>query len=329
MKESTGSAGCHRWLARFKDQRSAGFPRGLLGSRVVKGDSRPVWVFALARKVVRGLFVHHAFDHAATMAFYFFLGTIPLLLVGGLLIGQLVAQEGVDYVTAPLYQLVPGVTGELIRNELHAIAGSAGVRSLAPLSVVGFLWLTSNGFHNLMDVFELLIGARPRSWLRQRAIATAWVVTTLSVTIFCVWFVLAMTGWLDGVRDASHLPDLLRRVRDELAAGWRRMGVLLVFGSVTTVGLAAFYRIAVVHPRGVRRRVWSGAFVAIGLWALVSWGFGAFVGTIGQYSVYYGSLATVAVTLLWFYLSSLAFLIGAEVNAQLEGVREPQPTPAL
>jgi membrane protein len=283
----------------------------------------------LARKVFRGLFVHHAFDHAATMAFYFFLGTIPLLLVGGLLIGHVVEQEGVDRVTAPLYGMLPGVTGELIRTELHNIATSVDAKSLAPLSVLGFLWLTSNGFHNLMDVFELLVGARPRSWLRQRAIATAWVLTVLVATVFCVWFILATTGWLEGIRRAADLPELLGRVRDGLTEGWKRVSVIVVFGSVTTVGLAAFYRIAVVQPAGIRRRVWWGTFVAISLWAVVSWAFGRFVGTIGQYSVYYGSLATVAVTLLWFYLTSLAFLIGAEVNAQLEGVRDPPSSPAL
>jgi uncharacterized BrkB/YihY/UPF0761 family membrane protein len=178
-------------------------------------------------------------------------------------------------------------------------------------------------------VFELLVGARPRSWLRQRAIATAWVLTVLVATVFCVWFILATTGWLEGIRRAADLPELLGRVRDGLTEGWKRVSVIVVFGSVTTVGLAAFYRIAVVQPAGIRRRVWWGTFVAISLWAVVSWAFGRFVGTIGQYSVYYGSLATVAVTLLWFYLTSLAFLIGAEVNAQLEGVRDPPSSPAL
>ncbi len=46
-------------------------------------------------------------------------------------------------------------------------------------------------------------------------------------------------------------------------------------------------------------------------------------------AIFYGGLATVAVTLLWFYLSSLSFVIGAEVNAQLEGVGASRPSLAL
>ena len=78
-----------------------------------------------------------------------------------------------------------------------------------------------------------------------------------------------------------------------------------------------------IHPRGVRRRVWAGTIVALVLWGLVSWAFGTYVKAIADYAVYYGSLATVAVILLWLYLSSLSLLVGAEVNAHLEGMRVP------
>jgi membrane protein len=197
------------------------------------------------------------------------------------------------------------------------------------VGILGFLWLTSNGFHNLMDVFELLIGARPRSWLRQRTVAIAWVIVTLVIACFSVWFLLVTIGWTD-VRDTRHLPAVAERLRNGVAAGWRAAGVMVMFIGVTTCGLAAFYRFAVVHPRTLRRRVWTGAFVAIILWVLVSLVFGVYVGSLAHYSVFYGSLATVAVTLLWFYLTSLSFLVGAEVNAQLEGAREAlQSIPAL
>ena len=63
--------------------------------------------------------------------------------------------------------------------------------------------------------------------------------------------------------------------------------------------------------------------MSIASWALVSWVFGAYVATIAHYAVYYGGLAAIAVTLLWLYLTSLALLVGAEVNAHLEDAGEP------
>ncbi len=274
----------------------------------------------LTRSVVRGLFKHHAFDHAATMAFYFFLGTIPLLVFAGLLVGSVVQREGAEELAAPLYRAMPKVASEFFRHELYQIA-DATAPSVAPLSLLGFLWLTTNGVHNLMDVFEILVHARPRSWWRQRLIAVVWVVAGLGALAAMTWLLLLVNGAATGL-STHHFPALLRRVSDFLAKGWQRVGVLLVFIGMASVGLAIFYRTAVVHPRGIRRRVWTGTFVALTLWGIVSWAFGTYVMTIAHYAVYYGSLATVAVILLWLYLTSFSLLVGAEVNAHLEGMRD-------
>jgi membrane protein len=83
--------------------------------------------------------------------------------------------------------------------------------------------------------------------------------------------------------------------------------------------LAGFYRFSVEHPPRVRRRVWPGTFTAVACWFVVSWAFGAYVVSIADYALYYGSLAAVAVLLIWLYLTSLTLVLGAELNAQLEG----------
>lgn len=255
------------------------------------------------------------------MSFYFFLGIIPLLVAGGLLIGVVVDATGADALVQPLYRVMPRGAADLLRHELHDIAATRDT-SIAPLSLLGFLWLTTNGIHNLMDVFELLVGARPRPWWRQRLIALGWVFALILVFILATWLLLAANGAFQEVQGATQMPKLLYRVRELLEFGWNRAGVLTIFVGIFGAGLAAFYRIAVVHPPGVRRHVWPGTLIAITLWTVVSWAFGTYVRTIGDYAVYYGSLATVAVLLLWLYLTSLSLLVGAEANAQLEGIRE-------
>ena len=111
------------------------------------------------------------------------------------------------------------------------------------------------------------------------------------------------------VNKALHTPD------EQIIAALLMLGTGAVF-------LAGFYRFAVEHPPGMRRRVWPGAVAAIVSWLLVSWAFGNYAVSIGDYALYYGSLAAVAVLLVWLYLSSLALVVGAEVNAQLEGLRD-------
>lgn len=90
-------------------------------------------------------------------------------------------------------------------------------------------------------------------------------------------------------------------------------------------GLGAFYRFAVSHARTVRRRVMPGAVAAVASWIIVSWGFSLYLQTLASYTVYYGSLAAVAVLLVWLWLVSLAILVGAELNSQLEGLRDELP----
>jgi membrane protein len=298
----------------------------VLSAPVIQRPSRPARLWRLTRKVVQGLFIHHAFDHAATMAFYFFLGMIPLLVFVGLLVGNVVQREGAEELAAPLYRAMPRAASDLLRHELYEIA-DANARSIAPLSIAGFLWLTTNGVHNLMDVFEILVGARPRAWFRQRLIAVMWVLGGLLAIAAVTWTLLWINGAASGL-SARHLPALFRGTSDFLAQGWKRFGILVVFIAMLSVGLAIFYRTSVRHPPGIQRKVWSGTFVALTLWALVSWGFGTYVRTIAHYAVFYGSLATVAVILLWLYLTSLALVVGAEVNAILEGMRDPAAPPS-
>ena len=96
--------------------------------------------------------------------------------------------------------------------------------------------------------------------------------------------------------------------------------MMLVLGMVL---LAGFYRFAVEHPTGVRRRVWPGTFTAVASWLVVSWFFGLYAVSVSSYALYYGSLAAVAVMLVWLYLTSLSLVVGAEVNARLERRERP------
>ena len=72
------------------------------------------------------------------------------------------------------------------------------------------------------------------------------------------------------------------------------------------------------------RSAWPGALAAVASWLVVSWFFGLYVVSMSSYALYYGSLAAVAVMLIWLYLTSLSLVVGAQVNAQLE-VPEASP----
>lgn len=118
-------------------------------------------------------------------------------------------------------------------------------------------------------------------------------------------------------------PETIRRRRERIvrSSGEHALALSLSVLFATAV-LAAFYRFAVSHSRRVTRRVLPGAVLAVVLWLVISWAFGVYVTTLAEYAVFYGSLAAVAVLLVWLWLTSLAILVGAELNSQLEGLRD-------
>ena len=72
------------------------------------------------------------------------------------------------------------------------------------------------------------------------------------------------------------------------------------------------------------RWVSVGAAVAIGIWVIASLGFGFYVTNFAKYDSLYGSLGSIIVFLLWLWLTNLALLFGAEIDAELERARQLQ-----
>jgi membrane protein len=76
----------------------------------------------------------------------------------------------------------------------------------------------------------------------------------------------------------------------------------------------------VKHPRW--RFLTFGSVLAIVLWLVASGAFAFYVSKFGSYNKTWGSLAAVVVMLMWLWLSAVALLFGAEVNAEAERSRE-------
>ena len=351
-----GGAG-KEMLAFYRGRPAGGLPWGF----AVTASSFPATAtlrhraLRLARRFVEGLRAHNAFEAAASIAFWFFLSLMPLLVLVGFLIGRVARTRGVDALLGPLLDVVPGTAEALVRSELERLAGGSA-SSIAPLGVIGFLWTASSGLHNLMDVFEIAVRAVRRSWWKQRAIALAWVAIGLLAACVLAWLLMTLdaafheqdsappapASMASAQPQASGQPNTSRatdRPAARTSAPSRAKGAfkrrvhkvlqtpkeqILAAALLLAAGmalLAGFYRFAVEHPPGVRRRVWPGAATAVASWLLVSWVFEAYALSIADYALYYGSLAAVAVLLVWLYLTSLSLVLGAEMNAQLEGLR--------
>ena len=67
-----------------------------------------------------------------------------------------------------------------------------------------------------------------------------------------------------------------------------------------------------------------GALLATALWMVASFGFKLYVQHFTSYTAVHGTLGAVIVLMLWFYLSGLALLVGAELNAEIDKALHPR-----
>jgi membrane protein len=207
----------------------------------------------------------------------------------------------------------------------------------------------------LIQAIERVVGVPRRAWWKQRLLALAWVIGTLVAFAIASFGIIAWENVIDAPDDVAvvatpapvarpeaqpapedaplvkrprgpSIPEVARaparHARKLLRSGGERVLAVGFSLAVAIGGLAAFYRFAVAHTRQVRRRVLPGAVVAIVLVIVISWGFSVYVRTLASYTLYYGGLAAIAVLLIWLWLMSLAILVGAELNSQLEGLRD-------
>jgi membrane protein len=97
---------------------------------------------------------------------------------------------------------------------------------------------------------------------------------------------------------------------------WKVLQWPVVFALVT-LAIAMIYYYA---PDAVQEWVWitPGSVLATVLWLAISLGFKFYVVHFTSYNATYGTIGGVIVLMLWFYVSALAVLVGAELNAEIE-----------
>lgn len=254
------------------------------------------------------------------MAFWLFLGVVPLVGILGWALARFAGSEVRDSLLGSLVAVAPMDAQNMVDEQIHRLAEKGA--TLAPISFFGFLWIASGGMHTAMKAIQEAQTGRSRPWWTNRALSMAFVLAfLLVVTLGTMVIVMAM---------ASARRALATGAVEEGWAYLVRAGALPMSVLVATLGAALFFRVSVPRiPDFPRRRVWPGAMVSGASWVLMSWAFSHYGQAIGRFPIFYGSLAAVALVLLWMWVSSVILLLGSEVNLQLDGARKTISPPSL
>lgn len=246
---------------------------------------------------------------SAELSYYFFLALFPALLFFVALASFFPVDNLMDQVLGALSRFAPGDVLTIVRDQLLQISknNNSGLLTFGLLST---LWSASSGMSAAMSVLNRAYHVdEGRSWWRVRLTA---VLLTIALALFVlVSFALVLVG-----------PTLAEKVADWIHLGsvfawtWKIAQWPVVVALMIT-GVAVVYYVA---PDVQQEWVWitPGSVFATIMWLLASLGFKWYVSAFANYQKTYGAIGAVIVALLWFYVSGLAMLAGAEMNTVLE-----------
>jgi YihY family inner membrane protein len=269
--------------------------------------------WAAVKRTVREFQVDNLKDWAAALTYYGVLSIFPALLVLISLI-DLAGQATIGTLLGNLGQVAPGsvdqILGSAIKN-LRQTHGSAGV--VAVVGLAAALWSASSYIAAFMRasnaIYDVPEGRPVWKTLPIRIAVTVVVMVLLAASAVMV----VVTGGL-----ADRIGGLLG-IGSAAVTAWDilKWPVLLV---VVSFMFALLYW-ASPNARQGFRWVTPGGILAVVLWVVASAAFAVYVANFGSYNKTYGSLASVIIFLVWLWLSNIAILLGAELNAELERSR--------
>ncbi|MBO1750781.1 YihY/virulence factor BrkB family protein [Actinotalea sp. BY-33] len=257
---------------------------------------------------------------AAGVAFFSFLALFPSLIATILVYGLVSDPEDITGHLETLAGVLPQVGVDLVEDQMDTLvaADRQGLGLGLAVSVLVALWSASLGIAHLISAVNAAYEQGERvGFVKRRAMAL--VFTGGAMVLFVV--VMTLVAVFPAVVALGGVPRPLLNV-----------GRWLVLLAVLAVSLGAVYRFA--PERRSARVPWVsvGALVATAIWLAASAGFSLYITYLGSYAETYGALAGVVVILLWMWLSAMAVLFGAEVNAEAEHqtdvdstVGEPRP----
>jgi membrane protein len=254
-------------------------------------------------------------DWAAALTYYGILSIFPALLVLVSVLG-LIGESATQPLLDNLSTVAPGPAQEIFTSAIQNLQQSQGQAGL--LLIVGIataLWSASSYVGAFMrasnSIYEVDEG-RPFWKLRPIQIAiTLFMIVLISIGAVAV----VVTGPLaEEVGNVIGLGSAAVTAWD--IAKWPVL-VLLV-----SLMFSVLYWAAPNVKQPGFRWLTPGGVLAVILWIVASAGFAFYVANFGSYNETYGTLGGVIVFLVWLWISNIAVLLGAELNAEVERGRE-------
>ncbi len=271
---------------------------------------------AIMRRALKEASDDHVTNLAAALAYYAFLAIPSALLVALGTFSLVAGPHAISTLIDKLGTVMPGEATSLLRSNLtnmtHKQATGATIVGIGGLLA---LWSMSGAMQNVMWALNSAYDRdETRGFVRRRLTAFGMIGFAL------LGFALAFGLLVLGPHLSTWVGDAIGAKRAVEIVWWAAQWPVLILGLLIAFAGIHYLGPNVDHPRW--RFLTLGSGLAVVIWLAASGLFAFYVSQFGSYNKTWGALSAVVVLLTWLWLSGVALLLGAEVNAEAERSRE-------
>lgn len=272
---------------------------------------------AIFVRAFKGFLDHNGTMLASALAYSTFFAIPSVLLVTVGVFTLVVGPGTITSLMAHFSHVMPAQATSLLGGSLHRLDQhpTTGI-AMTVVGLVLAVWSTTGAMTTYMTAINLAYDRKDRrAFVRKRLVAVE-LVAVIGIAFLLVAVLLIFGPPLEQLV-AAHAGQASAEV------GW--IWWIAQWPILLAALLTAFATLLYLGPDVDQRRwrfISPGSLFAVVVWLVVSGAFAYYTSAFSSYNKTWGSLAAVIVMLTWLWLASVALLLGAEINAEVERSRE-------
>jgi membrane protein len=256
-------------------------------------------------------------DSAAALTYYAVLSIFPALLAMVSIVGLVGDPQTITRVLTDIVGSIgPKSAVDALKGPIQGLTKSSGTAGiLLIVGIVSALWTASGYVGAFMRASNVIYEVEEgRSFIKLRPLQML-VTLVLILLLVVVLLAVVLTGPIAGaVGSAIGIGGTAVTVWN--IAKWPVLFLVVV------VMFAVLYYASPNAKLGGPKAIVPGAALAIVVWLVASAAFAFYVANFGSYNKTYGSLGAIIIFLVWLWITNVAILLGAELNAERERTRQ-------
>ncbi len=267
----------------------------------------PGFALSCFPNALKNFYRNDSLTYAGALAFFFLLALFPLLIFVATALAYVPAPDLFHEIVKVMSSIVPAEAMGRVETVLAEVLRKDP--GLLSFGIVASIWIASAGFEAMINALDRVYEARQsRPYWKKRLLS-------LGLTVLIGGMIIAaLVAGLVGPFFLSRLPASAG-MNSSLVALWHfvRWAVILLF---LALAIQILYFAGPNREQSFREQC-PGAILAVAVWIGASLLLDLYLIHFTSYSETYGVMGAVIALLIWFYVTALALLLGAELNAEM------------